>query len=216
MKKNLTSIVPFTGSLSITERAQVSNWFEAHIAKDKKVRRHWLGLLPLAHAYTLYIATLIRQKSMANRVDIIDDEKVLQLAWELQTTASPESLWREVDVDKECLDRLEEEMFERSARAGLAGDYQWGLDAGDHQDDWNPYEGTPAEWNHNDRFENDSEREFEVSGELYTVFIILILMMMHYSADPSTLPFPNRHQSPIQRRVQRLDLSENGRKPRSS
>jgi len=29
-------------------------------------------------------------------------------------------------------------MFERSALAGIAGNYQWGLDAGDHQEGWNP------------------------------------------------------------------------------
>ncbi|KAH7879468.1 uncharacterized protein C8R40DRAFT_991141, partial [Lentinula edodes] len=32
-------------------------------------------------------------------------------------------------------------MFERSKAAGKAGYYQWGLDVGCHQDDWNPYEG---------------------------------------------------------------------------
>ena len=26
-----------------------------------------------------------------------------------------------------------------SARAGIAGNYQWGLDGGDHQEGWNPY-----------------------------------------------------------------------------
>ncbi len=57
----------------------------------------------------------------------------------------------------ECLERLEEEMFERSALAGNAGDYQWGLDAGDHQDGWNPYAGTPEHWNHNDQGSGDDE-----------------------------------------------------------
>jgi hypothetical protein len=32
-------------------------------------------------------------------------------------------------------------MFEKSQQAGTAGNWQWGLDAGDHQERWNPYEG---------------------------------------------------------------------------
>ena len=37
---------------------------------------------------------------------------------------------------------------------GTAGDYQWGLDAGDHQDAYNPYDGLPDHWIHIDRVEN--------------------------------------------------------------
>ena len=46
-----------------------------------------------------------------------------------------------IDVDYECINRPEEEMFEISERAGIAGNHQWGLslDAGDHQY-WYPYE----------------------------------------------------------------------------
>jgi hypothetical protein len=66
-----------------------------------------------------------------------------------------------VDVEQECLERLEEQMFERSLRAGIAGYYQWGLDAGDYQDYWYLYAGLSEPWNHEDR-END-EGELEVS-----------------------------------------------------
>ncbi|KAF9473671.1 hypothetical protein BDN70DRAFT_816899, partial [Pholiota conissans] len=48
-----------------------------------------------------------------------------------------------IDIDRDCLYQLEEEMFERSSRAGIAGHCQWGLDEGDHQF-WNPYDGIPA------------------------------------------------------------------------
>lgn len=51
-----------------------------------------------------------------------------------------------IDVDQECLGLLEERMFEQSFRAGIAGHRQWGLDAGDHQECWDPYEGRPNEW----------------------------------------------------------------------
>ncbi|KAF9523701.1 hypothetical protein CPB83DRAFT_748813, partial [Crepidotus variabilis] len=52
-------------------------------------------------------------------------------------------MFMEVDVEKESLELLEEQMFEMSKQAGVAGNRQWGLDAGSHQDDWNPYDGLP-------------------------------------------------------------------------
>ena len=55
---------------------------------------------------------------------------------------------------------LEELMFERSLAAGIAGYCQWGLDAGDHEDDWHPYGGRPSYWNHEDR--HDSESKIQV------------------------------------------------------
>jgi hypothetical protein len=61
----------------------------------------------------------------------------------------------------ESLERLEEEMFEPSVLAGIAGNYQWGLDAGDHQGSWNPYGGTEHLYL-DDR--ESSEDEHEVSS----------------------------------------------------
>ncbi|KAJ6516560.1 hypothetical protein C8R47DRAFT_960861 [Mycena vitilis] len=60
-----------------------------------------------------------------------------------------------------CLNVFEERLFEYSLAAGRAGNQQWGLDAGPHQDNWNPYANIPAHWNHDDR-ENESESELEV------------------------------------------------------
>ncbi|KAF9540660.1 hypothetical protein CPC08DRAFT_612377, partial [Agrocybe pediades] len=55
------------------------------------------------------------------------------------------------DIDKECLEALEEIMFENSKlAASITGNYQWGLDAGNHQDGWNPYTGLPEYLNHVD------------------------------------------------------------------
>ncbi|KAG0699217.1 hypothetical protein DFH29DRAFT_809348, partial [Suillus ampliporus] len=49
------------------------------------------------------------------------------------------------DVDLECLSVFEECLFEKSARSGSAGNYQWGLDAGNHQGgQWDPYAGLPS------------------------------------------------------------------------
>ncbi|KAF8176214.1 hypothetical protein K438DRAFT_1478619, partial [Mycena galopus ATCC 62051] len=55
------------------------------------------------------------------------------------------------DIDHECLNIFEERLFEQSRVAGRAGNQQWGLDIGTHQDNWNPYAGLPADWNHGDR-----------------------------------------------------------------
>jgi hypothetical protein len=140
--KNIqTAIVPFTGNLSVIERAQLGNWFDIHVAlKDHGLRRHWLGLLPFAHTCTLWLVALLhRNKGELQKFDVNDDEKILEAAWQLQTSHSLKETWKDwIDVDKECLERLEEEMFERSALAGKAGRYQWGLDAGDYQEGLEP------------------------------------------------------------------------------
>ncbi|KAF5379467.1 hypothetical protein D9615_006598 [Tricholomella constricta] len=155
-KKNLTNtMIPYVGSLSIVERAQISNWFEAHISKDPKLRKHWLGLLPIAHAHTLFIASCLK---MEPRNRDLAESDTLKKAWSLQLTGVP-SVWTDVDVDRECLDLLEEQMFEISSQAGIAGHYQWGLDAGAHQAGWNPYAGAPPHWNHGDRDGSDTELE---------------------------------------------------------
>ena len=51
-------------------------------------------------------------------------------------------------------------MFECSARAGLAEYFQWGLDAGTHQDNWDPYEDLPNKWTRGDW--EGSEAELKV------------------------------------------------------
>ncbi|KAG1778197.1 hypothetical protein EV702DRAFT_968573, partial [Suillus placidus] len=45
------------------------------------------------------------------------------------------------------------------AQSGSAGNYQWGLDAGSHQDGWDPYAGLPSHWNHENRNYNENELE---------------------------------------------------------
>ncbi|KAH9475210.1 hypothetical protein JR316_0012321 [Psilocybe cubensis] len=74
---------------------------------------------------------------------------------------------RTLDVDLEALASLEEEMFEVSSRAGLAGNYQWGLDAGEPQG-WFPYAGVPDYYNHGD-IEIDSDEG--MTGPNFVKFI---------------------------------------------
>ena len=161
-QKSLTkTIIPYVGTLSITERAQVSNWFEVNVAKKKSFRSKWLGLLPIAHALTILIAFRLERNAESRYPERKYHSKdYLDEAWAVQF-GTTQSGYSEVDVERECLERMEEQMFERSLRAGIAGYYQWGLDAGDHQECWYPYAGLPEHWNHEDR-END-EGELEVS-----------------------------------------------------
>ncbi|KAF9035774.1 hypothetical protein BJ165DRAFT_1409161 [Panaeolus papilionaceus] len=147
-------VVPYVGHLSLVERAQIANWFDKHItAGDPKLRLSWLGLLPLTHAFTVYIANALvgftLDLASKNLRDLMDQ------SWDLQISGM---LTRSIDtdVDRECLYRLEEDMFEVSARAEMAGYYQWGLGCGHHQDNWDPYLNLPESWNIGDHmFDED-------------------------------------------------------------
>jgi hypothetical protein len=136
-------LVPHVGCLSLTICAQIANWFEEKISKNKKIWYRWLGLLPIAHAHTVYITTILKADPENER---LTDAELLQRAWKVQFSSAT-SILTDVDVDKDCLALLEEEMFERSARAGVAGHCQWGLDIGDH-DGWDPYRDVPGYFNH--------------------------------------------------------------------
>jgi hypothetical protein len=98
--------------------------------------------------------------------DKTQQEFLLKCAWEhLDKKTGANIVF--ADVDLECLAALEERMFEDSAKAGIAGNQQWGLDAGSHQCQWYPYEGLPAHWNYGDR--PYSETELEVRNYAKTV-----------------------------------------------
>ncbi|KAF9548618.1 hypothetical protein CPC08DRAFT_648380 [Agrocybe pediades] len=140
-----TTPIP-AGSIPVTEQAQImSCWFKSRISKNPDHRSQWIGKLPLGHAFTLYMVALMAYIPNFNN---ISEEKFWQ-AWNFQneTIAIPE---RMSDIEKKCIQRLEEEMFEISTDAGIASHYQWGLDVGHHQGNWNPYSGLPDEWNHQD------------------------------------------------------------------
>ena len=75
---------------------------------------------------------------------MLEGKNLLLRAWAVQFTGTSDRLIN-VDAERECLEQLEGEMFEVSFRAGMAGNYKWGLDSR-HHDDWNPYSHLPAEW----------------------------------------------------------------------
>lgn len=67
------------------------------------------------HTCTLYITAFSEKVQGTQTKATFDDEiEMPQAAWNIQTEdALLEQIFSNVDVDKECLERLEEEIFER-------------------------------------------------------------------------------------------------------
>lgn len=152
----------YSGSVSVTERAEIANWIHHHVSDNFRI---WFQKLTQAHAITLYIrALLIVAKP---KFGTLDDAKQLKMAWDIQYN-TPRPFYEEVDVDRECIHRLEEEMFEISERAGIAGNHQWGLDAGDHQY-WYPYE---SHWHTGERKEDEDETNVSLFLFLFVLLLI--------------------------------------------
>lgn len=159
-------LIPHTGELSLLERGQINNWIVNNIREARKNQNLWIGRVAYAHAVTLILASrhrerFLREPEFPRNASAADQQTfILQAAYRHQKEhVSEEYLLHGVDVDRECLFLFEERLFENSAAAGSAGNHQWGLDAGPHQDNWNPYTYTPPWWNHEDREERDSEIE---------------------------------------------------------
>lgn len=94
-----------------------------------------------------------------------------EAAWEFSLEDYLEEAWNQqinnprkqaCDIAKESLQRLEEEMFENSLRAGIAGNEQWGLDIGPVQRGFYPYLDLPAYMNDGKRVGEEYEDEKRV------------------------------------------------------
>lgn len=157
-------MIPFRGDVSVLDQARAMNWFEMHVPDARTKRCLWITQVPFAHTVTVLLASQHHEKfSREPEYPSADSSTkqehfILNKAWEYQMKTFRKD-WDAVDVDKESLCALEESMFEVSKQAGHTGYYQWGLDAGDHQDKWFPYANVPDSWNHRDG-------EFEDSDEL--------------------------------------------------
>ena len=102
----LRTLIPCTGNLSVVDRARIANWFETHIAIDKKLQNTWLGLLPLAHTFTLFIGSqLLENPSRKTDIAKLSHQELLEMAWEIQVRGDEKLLWQEVDVERECLEK---------------------------------------------------------------------------------------------------------------
>lgn len=84
-------------------------------------------------------------------MDVSNPVAVIKFAWSILETVDAAGgddpflkILGSVNVDRECIMTLEEWMFiSECVEAGKAGNQQWGLDAGDHQSNWDPYNDTP-------------------------------------------------------------------------
>ncbi|KAJ6461966.1 hypothetical protein DFH09DRAFT_1114122 [Mycena vulgaris] len=148
--------IPYTGELQSIDCARVSNWFYHSVPGAKESVVNWMGRVPLAHAYTILISVTPEYTAMDRQ------EAIFDIAWKRQRKPSV----RFIDVDHECLGYFEERLFENSLQAGRAGNQQWGLAKGPHQDNWGPYMNLPTHWNHDDR-EDEIESELQ-RGPHYT------------------------------------------------
>jgi hypothetical protein len=98
--------------------------------------------------------------------DILADPSSIPYSAEVNKALTParEILWNILtSPDKECLEILEEEMFENTDRTGVSGNEQWGLDIGHHQGGWNPYIDAPKLWNGKKREGNEGELEVRLT-----------------------------------------------------
>ncbi|KAJ7705174.1 hypothetical protein B0H16DRAFT_1295048 [Mycena metata] len=165
-KKDQT--IPYAGDLNVKEQAEIMNWFCNTIPYAKDHLTDWVGSPAHAHAITIVIAALNEKELRLHRDFPSQESEVAQTtamwkwAWQLQQHRGRIPA---VDVDRECLGLLEQWMFESSDDAGLAGDEQWGLDAGHHQDRWVPYKGLPAAWSsYRSGFEDNAKYEVSISN----------------------------------------------------
>ncbi|KAH6880960.1 hypothetical protein BKA70DRAFT_1411486 [Coprinopsis sp. MPI-PUGE-AT-0042] len=118
----------FSGTLTVEDRAGVANWVEQHIAGgDAQRRPDWFGKVTLAHAFTLLITH--RLWEALNRPDTAQKGRlplplpaglthqsshaeITNAAWSLLRTPSEIDVpWKNVDVDKECLQSFEERLL---------------------------------------------------------------------------------------------------------
>lgn len=165
------------GGLSVEDISRINNWIYRKLPSADRNIQTWMGGVVVAHAATLLIASRHRvcieaETGFPQDSTAPDKEKYLVLrAWEIQNSSIARPM---VDVDRECISILEERMFEESAAAGKAGMWQWGLDAGDHQERWNPYAGLPPHWVHEDRPISTDDSEYEV----FTAAIYVDLSML--------------------------------------
>lgn len=158
-------IIPYVGNLTVTDRAMLHKWFHVNVAEENlQDTVKWIGKVPIAHAITIIFATTAAQnQDSAEDIDV-EDLDITPFVWEawnfqVDIASAPKQV---ADPELECLSILERQMFEQSKEAGVAGNWQWGLDKGDHQNRWVPYLRVPAEWNLENRDESESESELEV------------------------------------------------------
>ncbi len=161
-------MVHYTGGLSLLEQSQIANWIYRSIENATSTVHRWMEGVPFAHAITLVLVHRMQQEVAEDPVypSLPTEQWIfrLQKAWNAQITTAEKTsdgLFK-IDVDRECIGLFERRLFERSAAAGIAGSYQWGLDTGCHQQKWDPYDGLPSEYGVGDREEEEDDEKWDL------------------------------------------------------
>ncbi|KAK0244804.1 hypothetical protein EDD85DRAFT_785168 [Armillaria nabsnona] len=130
----------------------------------------WVTGLAMSHARTLVIAYRHRDLFLQDEAcppmseSESADRFAFEKAWERLVNFTGRTTDGKikpdvVDVDMEALVILEKRMFDTSEDAGIAGNHQWGLDIGMHQDNWYPWNSHGPEEEKDTREGNESELE---------------------------------------------------------
>ncbi|KAF5371042.1 hypothetical protein D9757_010292 [Collybiopsis confluens] len=160
--------IPLTGGLTCDDCTRINSWFTEKIPQAKGKEHLWVDALPIAHARTLVLVHR-HQEEFTETTDVGDSGGVVQRAfdrlneWTGKSIYGKDKLFEACDVDLEALRILERLIFDISASAGEAGNQQWGLDAGAHQRNWNPWAvHGPEQDAPNRREATDDETEIQV------------------------------------------------------
>ena len=163
----------FRGTLTATDVAMVHHWLHTKLSFGATKKDQWFQHVPAAYAMTLLILYHSYHKWCEDNIPVETLPShptlfcnLLKQAWDLQCkgNSKPDG----IDVDQEAVKVLERAMFEISKAAGLASHYQWGLDAGNHQQQWNPFQNTPSDW-HDEIMSDFDEEEYLVCFDLNTI-----------------------------------------------
>ncbi|KAF5387469.1 hypothetical protein D9757_007782 [Collybiopsis confluens] len=139
----------YCGGITQDDEARLNNYIYKQITKMSTPHPSSLGLC-FAHARTLLVAHRYRSEFLemtncpSSNIDGEAENFILQEAWKRLDEYTGRSLDGSVkiepaDVDMEAMVLFDWAMFDRSKKAGVAGNMQWGLDVGMHEENWNPY-----------------------------------------------------------------------------
>ncbi|KAK0435039.1 hypothetical protein EV421DRAFT_1716984, partial [Armillaria borealis] len=153
-KDPLSSVVPITGGISQDDQAALNTWFDNKVPGAKQHRLNWIGLLPMAHSRTLLMASRLKDTFLSKyRKDWLT---LLEKTWEYMDEHMGTN-FTIINIDLEAHEIFEFRLFSQSEEAGVAGNQQWGIDVGCHQDNWYPYS-----TDHDDDYRFGTESKVEV------------------------------------------------------
>ncbi|KXN93409.1 hypothetical protein AN958_00328 [Leucoagaricus sp. SymC.cos] len=144
--------VPLQAPLSIQEYSMLNHWLESRLCEDKSL--YYLTHLDhgrvRVHAITLLVAHRLRQEGRPG-LDLNNVEVVRKYAWREQVRCHADgTYWEQIamdtaraTIDQQCIEDLENLIFDETRHAGRAGTRQWGLDKGSHYKGWIPYNEFP-------------------------------------------------------------------------